>query len=214
MAPLRGPGRLLWQPERVRQPLQDRSSASADAMLTATLDLLADGGLAAVTVAAVAQRAGTSNGALYHRFGDRQGLLRAAQERALERIEGETLRAFVSAEAEADDAVAVRVLADAALSIFTVHRAALRAFLVEAHGDPVLEQRSQVSVHRIAGTVTGWLRGRLGAGEAQAEASWRVIYAIAVSQSLFDDAQVSPTAVGPDALGDALARAIEAIVRG
>ncbi|NYG56635.1 TetR family transcriptional regulator [Nocardioides perillae] len=198
----------------MRQPLQHRSSASAEAMLGATLALLQDGGLGAVTVAAVAQRAGTSNGALYHRFGDRQGLLRAAQERALDAIEAETAAAFVAADAEPDDAVALRLLAGAALRIFTDHRPALRAFLVEAQGDTVLEQRSQVSVHRLATTVTGWLRSRAGASQEQAEASWRIIYAIAVSQSLFDDAQVSPAPLGTEALGDALAAAVGAIVRG
>jgi len=54
----------------MRTPLQDRSTSSADRMLEATLDLLETGGLPAVTVAAVAVRAGTSNGSLYHRFGD------------------------------------------------------------------------------------------------------------------------------------------------
>ncbi|MFC6344921.1 helix-turn-helix domain-containing protein, partial [Nocardioides hankookensis] len=65
----------------MRTPLQTRSTSSADRMLEATLELLEAGGLQAVTVAAVAQHARTSNGSLYHRFGDRAGLLRAAQER-------------------------------------------------------------------------------------------------------------------------------------
>lgn len=198
----------------MRPPLQHRSSASAEAMLGAVLALLAEGGLAAVTVAAVAQRAGTSNGALYHRFGDRQGLLVAAQARALEAIEGETTAAFAAADGEPDDDAALRLLAGAALRIFTEHRPVLRAFLVEAQSDPVLEQRSQASVHLLAATVTGWLRARLGASEAAAEASWRMIYAIAVSQSLFDDAQVSPAPVDRDTLAAALARAVAAVLRG
>ena len=67
----------------VRTPLQTRSTSSSDRMLEATRELLETGGLQAVTVAAVADRAGTSNGSLYHRFGDRAGLLQAAQDRAL-----------------------------------------------------------------------------------------------------------------------------------
>ena len=67
----------------MRTPLQTRSTSSADRMLEATLELLEHGGLTSVTVAAVAQRAGTSNGSLYHRFGDRGGLLQAAQDRAV-----------------------------------------------------------------------------------------------------------------------------------
>ena len=84
----------------MRTPLQSRSATSADRMLDATLDLLAEGGLGAVTVAAVARAARTSNGSLYHRFGDRAGLLLAAQDRALGAIETQTLAAFARADAE------------------------------------------------------------------------------------------------------------------
>src|SRR5690242_19817308 len=102
--------------------MQTRSTSSADRMVEATLELLEAGGLQAVTVAAVAQQAGASNGSLYHRFGDRAGLLRAAQERALSAIEAETAAAFARADGEADDVRALRLLAHAALDIFARHR--------------------------------------------------------------------------------------------
>lgn len=197
----------------MRAPLQTRSSASAEAMLGATLELIDRGGIAAVTVAAVAQRAGTSNGALYHRFGDRSGLLAAAQDRALERIEAETAAAFATADGEADDHHAVRLLAHAALRIFAAHRPALRAFLVEVQGEPALESRTQQSAHALATTVTGWTRTRFGASETQAQAAWRMLFALGASQALFDDRQVSATPLDREALGEELARAIEAVVQ-
>lgn len=148
-----------------------------------------------------------------HRFGDRAGLLRAAQERALDRIEAETAAAFAEADGEPSDDRALRILADAALRIFADHRPALRAFLVEAQGDPSLEGRTQGSAHALAGAVTGWLRARFGSSAADAEAAWRMLFALAASQALFADTQVSPGRLEREALGEALARAVEAVVR-
>jgi AcrR family transcriptional regulator len=199
---------------RVRTPLQTRSTSSADRMLEAALELIDEGGLASVTVAAVARRAGTSNGSLYHRFGDRGGLLRAAQDRALTAIEVETAAAFALADDEPDDGRALRLLARAALEIFTRHRGPMRAFLVDGQGDPAIETRNERSSHLLATTVTRWLRGRFGASRSDAEAAWRILFALGASQALFEDAQVSPGALGTAAFADAVARAVAAVVAG
>lgn len=198
----------------MRTPLQDRSTSSADRMLEATLGLLEDGGLPAVTVAAVARQAGTSNGSLYHRFGDRHGLLLAAQDRALGAIETETAAAFARADGEPDDARALRLLARAALEIFARHRGPMRAFLVEGRGTPGIAARNERSSHLLAATVTGWLRSRFGADRADAESAWRILFALGASQALFEDAQVSPATVDGTAFADAVARAVRAVVAG
>lgn len=182
-------------------------------MLAATLDLLSSGGLAAVTVAAVAAEAGTSNGSLYHRFGDRTGLLLAAQDRAMGAIETATAAAFARADAEPSDDRAVALLARAALDIFEEHRAAMRAFLVEAQGQPAFAPRTEAAAHLLASTVTSWLRTRLGATRADAEAAWRVLFAIGAARALFRDEQVSPRRLADDDLAEALARAVGAVVR-
>ncbi|KQW49283.1 hypothetical protein ASC77_11395 [Nocardioides sp. Root1257] len=181
-------------------------------MVDATLELLETGGLQAVTVAAVARQAGASNGSLYHRFGDRAGLLRAAQERALSAIEEETAAAFARADGEADDVRALRLLAHAALDIFARHRGPMRAFLVEGQGDPAIDARNERSSHLLASTVTGWLRGRFGASRSDAEAAWRILFALGASQALFEDAQVSPGSLDGAAFADAVARAVGAVV--
>lgn len=196
----------------VRTPVQTRSESSADRMLAATLALLADGGLQAVTIAAVARSAGTSNGSLYHRFGDRTGLLLAAQDRALCAIEADTAAAFAAADDEPDDDLALRLLARSALSIFAEYRGAMRAFLVEGQDDPGIEARNLRSSHLLAATVTGWLRSRFAASPAAAEAAWRILFALGAAQALFDDAQVSPGTLDDDAFADAVARAVRAVV--
>ena len=197
----------------MRTPLQTRSTTSADRMLEATLELLETGGLQAVTVAAVAQRSGTSNGSLYHRFGDRLGLLSAAQDVALRAIEQETAAAFARADDQPDDDHALRLLARAALEIFARHRGPMRAFLVEGQGDPAIDARNERSSHLLATTVTGWLRRRFGASRTDAEAAWRILFALGASQALFDDAQVSPGSLDGTAFADAVARAVGAVVR-
>ena len=64
-----------------RPQLYDR-----DAMLDAAEDLAVDGGVKAVTIRAVADRAGISNGAIYHAFGSRGGLVGRAWVRAARRF--------------------------------------------------------------------------------------------------------------------------------
>ena len=57
-----------------------------DAMLDAAEDLAVEGGVTAVTIRAVSERAGISNGAIYHAFGSRGGLVGRAWVRAARRF--------------------------------------------------------------------------------------------------------------------------------
>jgi AcrR family transcriptional regulator len=85
-----------------RPPVYDR-----DAMLDAAEELAVEGGVKAVTIRAVSDRAGISNGAIYHAFGSRGGLVGRAWVRAARRFlalqkqavdaEDEPIRAVVAA---------------------------------------------------------------------------------------------------------------------
>lgn len=78
-----------------------------DAMLDAAEALAVEGGAKAVTIRAVADRAGISNGAIYHAFGSRGGLVGRAWVRAARRFlalqnqvvdaEAEPVRAVIAA---------------------------------------------------------------------------------------------------------------------
>ncbi|CAB4698295.1 MAG: TetR family transcriptional regulator [Actinobacteria bacterium] len=197
----------------MRTPMQSRSETSAEQMVSAALALLEEGGVGAVTIAAVATRSGISNGALYHRFGDRSGLLRAAQDQVLGTIEAETADAFDLADAEPDDDRATRLLAQAALSIFAEHRGAMRAFLVETREQQPFRERTEQSSHLIGALVTGWLITRFDTSPADADAAYRMLFALGAAQALFDDAQVSPRPVEPGTFADAIARALSAVAR-
>lgn len=196
----------------MRTPQQSRSNTSADRMLEATLRLLDEGGLGAVTVAAVATAAETSNGSLYHRFGDRRGLLLAAQTRAFEQIGAETRTAFELADEALDDgadrlAVATTLTA-AAFDIFTRHRGASRAFLIESRGDADHDAVSERFLHGLAAAITAWMVERLDATNAGAESAWRILFALGVSRALLDDDQISARPLPPGELARTTGRAI------
>lgn len=179
----------------MRRPQQSRSEISAERMLDAAEALLEIGGLGAVTVAAVAERAGTSNGSLYHRFGDRAGLLRALHERSFSAMVEETGAAFLLADALADDDAAAHHLASAALAIFGRHRAAMRAFLVEMADDPAVHARNDAVTAAIREVVTTWLVQRFGARPDAAEDAFGLLYALGASGALVGPITISPDAV-------------------
>lgn len=195
----------------MRTPKQSRSAVSTEEMLHAVLDLVESGGLNAVTIAAVSERSGVSNGSIYHRFGGRDGLVRGAQRLALSEIEDDTAHAFSAADTEGDDDRATLMLAYAALDIFSHRRGVMAAFLVLSDEDPEMVEVSRTSTHRIAAIVTRWLRERLGASPPQAEAAWRLLFSLGTTQALFDDSRVSLMPLDRDVLAASIAAAVRRI---
>ncbi len=80
-----------------------------DVILDATRALVLAGGPRAASVAAIATASGAPAGTLYHRFGNRDGVVTAAWLRALERFQARAMAA--QAETAADTAVAMAVAA-------------------------------------------------------------------------------------------------------
>jgi AcrR family transcriptional regulator len=80
-----------------------------DAILDATRALVLADGPRAAGVAAIAKASGAPAGTLYHRFGNRNGILTAAWLRALQRFQAEALGA--AGETPVDTAVAMGVAA-------------------------------------------------------------------------------------------------------
>ncbi|MCV7384883.1 TetR/AcrR family transcriptional regulator [Mycolicibacter longobardus] len=80
-----------------------------DAILDATRALVLTDGPRAASVAAIAKASGAPAGTLYHRFGNRDGILAAAWLRALERFQSRALGAAAST--PTDTAVAMAVAA-------------------------------------------------------------------------------------------------------
>src|SRR5919197_3631810 len=64
----------------MRRTQQDRSSSTRSALETAARELFAERGYQAVPADEIVKAAGVSRGALYHHYGDKQGLFRAVFE--------------------------------------------------------------------------------------------------------------------------------------
>ncbi|MBH0778166.1 TetR/AcrR family transcriptional regulator [Nocardia bovistercoris] len=124
------------------EPKQDRSRATRQRLLAATIDCLAETGWAAATVAVVAERAGVSRGAAQHHFPTREDLITAALEYMFDtrndqaKHEAAALSGLVEGVARTEAVVAglvesyTSVLFKAALQVWT-HAAA----------DPALRER-------------------------------------------------------------------------
>ncbi len=80
-----------------------------DVILDAARALVLDGGPRAASVAAIAKASGAPAGTLYHRFGNRDGILTAAWLRALERFQARAMAA--DGDTPTDSAVAMAVAA-------------------------------------------------------------------------------------------------------
>lgn len=145
------PEDLRW----VRPPRQARSRETLDRLLDAAEALVADKGFEDSTVAEVARRAGSSVGAFYARFPDKEALLHGLFERFLEQ-----------AVATADDALApqrwdgapiARLLPAVArflVAIFRERRGLICAFVMRSRIDPAFRARqARLGEH---------LRARLG----------------------------------------------------
>ncbi len=119
-----------------REPQQDRSRATRESLLDATIESLAEVGWHGTTVVAVAARAGVSRGAAQHHFSSRDDLVREAVERVSEGL-GQRLR--TRAVDEQDDDNPVLDVLTRLTNVWTdvVGRAALNLW-VAAASDPAL----------------------------------------------------------------------------
>ena len=81
-----------------------------DAILDAARALVLTAGPRAASVAAIAKASGAPTGTLYHRFGNRNGILAAAWLRALERFQSRAIAATADTPLEAAVAMAVSVV--------------------------------------------------------------------------------------------------------
>ncbi|WP_414937515.1 TetR/AcrR family transcriptional regulator [Amycolatopsis sp. cmx-11-51] len=80
-----------------RRSQTERSRSTRTALITAARTLFADQGYAAVPADEIVRAAGVTRGALYHHFGDKQGLFRAVVEQIETEITDE-LKAVLRAE--------------------------------------------------------------------------------------------------------------------
>ena len=200
--------------EGVRAPQQARSQLSTDRMLDAALLLLDRDGMAGVTIAAISRVSGVSNGALYHRFGDRRGLLLAAHDRFLSRLETDWLTLSAPIWSIADPEELLAELVDRYLRVFTEHRRTFRAFLLSKESDVDVKARGLQTSNRDSRFIVGQLAGRFGCRTDAAMTAYQLLYGQAILIALFDDDDLPARRVGVRTQREQLTRAMVAVLRG
>lgn len=135
---------------------QQRSRRSQQDILAAGYALLEEGGVEALTVAAVAERAGMAVGSVYRRFGDKEGLLLAIQRAFAENLQTEIAERMSPERLRLrrDPASAIAEAVGALSDAFQAHEALLRVFLLlGTRHEGVRQEGVRVSVegnHRFA----------------------------------------------------------------
>jgi len=120
----------------LRAPVQQRSIESMNRMLDAGEQLFIEGGSSAVTLESVIERAETSTGSFYARFGDMRGFFDSMHQRALRRIGAELEPVFTRASMEDDLESALLTVLSEGFEVVHRHRETTYFFAVGNSHDP------------------------------------------------------------------------------
>lgn len=123
-----------------RRPYRRESQESRrEALITAALELMAEGGAQAATVRAIAERAGITAGLIRHYFHSKDDLTRAAYAALMDRMAEQSLRATQSAADDPAAQLAAFVAASLRAPVMTGDRVRLWAgFLHLVQRDPMM----------------------------------------------------------------------------
>jgi AcrR family transcriptional regulator len=153
-----GPDRdLHW----IRPPRQARSQETLDRILDAAETLVAEKGFEDSPVAEIVQRAGSSVGAFYARFHDKEGLLHALYERFYDEAVATTDATLAPERWEgAGAAELIEAVVPFLVSIFRERRGLMRAFVVRNHTHPEFQARQQRLSHYVIARLSALLLER------------------------------------------------------
>lgn len=130
-----------------RSPVQQRSIESMNRMLDAGEQLFYEGGSTALTLESVIERAETSTGSFYARFGDMQGFLHAMHERVHQMLSAELLPIFDKAAREPDLKSSLQKTFTGFFDVIERHRIPLYFFVVDnAHDSEWRETGAQFTI--------------------------------------------------------------------
>lgn len=126
---------------------QARSRVTRELIFQAGAGLLEEGGAEALTVAAVAARAGVSVGSVYRRFGDKDRLLASLQADFTASFRAEIIRRFGGVPRDADPGALVTAAVTGVAETFRAHQRLLRVFiLLGTVNEAVLRAGTEASV--------------------------------------------------------------------
>ena len=201
-----------------RVPVQQRSVESMNRMLDAGEQLFYEGGSPALTLEAVIERAETSTGSFYARFGDMRGFLEAMHERVLATVADEMLPVLAEAAAEPDLESALQKAIRGAFDVIHHHRVPLYFFAVgNSHDQEWREMGARFTI-QMSDTFTRIIKGYLpksttAVAKRRIEAASRICIAAAFQQIMLDQEEVSRTSMSPKVLATELANMVYAYLR-
>lgn len=196
-----------------RTPQQSRSQESTDRMLDAALGIIARDGMAGLSIAAVSRESGVSNGALYHRFGDRHGLLVAAQDRFLSLIENDWLTASVPLRSLHDPEKLLTRLTQTYLRLFSERRALFHAFMITEWADADLHARGAQTTTFASHLIVGMLTEHFDCTPEAADTAYRIIFGQAILLVLSSENDTSALRVEPQERVRHLVRGLRAVLQ-
>jgi len=148
---------LRW----VRPPRQARSQETLDRLLDTAEQLVAEKGFGDATIAELVRRAGSSVGAFYARFRDKDGLLYALYERYLEQAMATTDAALDPRRWEgATIPEILRAVIPFLVSVYRERQGLIRAFVLRNHVDPEFRARQERLSHYVNDGLSRLLRAR------------------------------------------------------
>lgn len=148
---------LRW----VRPPKQARSQETLDRILDAAEALVQEKGFDDTPVAEIVARAGSSVGAFYSRFPDKDALLHALYERYLEQALATADEALDPERwLRSDVATIVASVVDFLVRIYREQEGLIRAFVLRNHTDPAFRARRDRLSHRVSAGLAGLLATR------------------------------------------------------
>ena len=165
-------------------------------MLDAGEQLFYEGGSHALTLEAVIERAETSTGSFYARFGDMRGFLDAMHERVLGMLAAQFQAVFAKAAQEEDLEASLRTLLTSGFEVVHRHRAQTYFFAVGNSQDPQWRDMGAEFVLRMSDAMAEIMKGFLpkssSAGEKRRiDMAVRMIIAATFQQIMLDQDEIS-----------------------
>jgi AcrR family transcriptional regulator len=200
---------LRW----VRPPRQARSQETLDRILDAAEALVAEKGFEDATVADVARRAGSSVGAFYARFRDKDGLLYALYERYFEQATATADAALDPArwEGASIDEI-LRAVVRFLVQVYRERTGLIRAFVVRNHQDGEFRARQERLSHYVNDGLSRLLLARVAeirhpSPERAAAFGLTLVVSTIESVVLFGEMRSNVLALSDEEMSTELARA-------
>ncbi|RIK96470.1 MAG: hypothetical protein DCC71_22390 [Proteobacteria bacterium] len=204
-----GTPELRW----VRPPRQARSQETLDRLLDAAEGLVAEKGFGDATVAEIARRAGSSVGAFYARFPDKESLLFALYDRYFEQATATADAALEPARwVGAGVPDVVRSVVPFLVRIYRERAGLIRAFVQRNHSDDGFRARQERLSHYVSERLSALLLAR-GGEIAHPDPARAVTFGLTMTVStiesviLFGEMRSAVLALSDDELSAELARA-------